>query len=73
MKNEEKSGPAMAGGNNLLSDSYRNDFTVDKSTKTVFITGNLMQSFRWYGMLLPNPKFLTNGGHLNPGPQKQKL
>ena len=23
--------------NNLLSDSYRNDFTVDKSTKTVFV------------------------------------
>ena len=32
-----------------------------------------MPNFRWYGMLLPNRKFLTNGGHLNPGLSKTKF
>jgi hypothetical protein len=54
--------------NNLLF-----DFTVDKATKTVFITRNLMPTFRWYGMLLPKQKSLTNGWHLNLGYQKQNL
>ena len=32
-----------------------------------------MPNFRWYGMLLPNRKFLTNGGHLNPWASKTKF
>ena len=32
-----------------------------------------MPNFRWYGMLLPNQKFLTNGWHLNPGVSKTKF
>ena len=36
MLNKEKS--RISGTNSLLSDSYRNEFTVDKTAKTVFIT-----------------------------------
>jgi len=43
------------------------DFTVTNKQKRYCKTGNWMPAFRWYGMLLPNKKFLTNGGHLNPG------
>ena len=32
-----------------------------------------MPTFRWYGMLLPKQKFLTNGGHLNPVSSKTKF
>ena len=35
MLNKEKS--RQAGPNNLLSDSYRNNFTVNKATNTVFV------------------------------------
>ena len=53
--------------NNLLF-----DFTVDKTTKTVLCKQRIcMPTFRWYGMLLPNKKFLTNGWLLNRGNQKQ--
>ena len=54
-----------------MKDNLLFDFTVDKPTKTVFV--NFLPAFPLYGMLLPNKKFWINGGHLNPGPQKQKL
>ncbi len=54
--------------NNLLF-----DFTVDKTTKTVFVNREFAAGLSLYGMLLPNKKFLTNGGHLSLGHQKQNL
>jgi hypothetical protein len=53
--------------NNLLF-----DFTVDKSTNTVFVTENLMQNFIGLGCIYQNKKFLTNGGHPKPWKSKTK-
>ena len=54
--------------NNLLF-----DFTVDKTTNTVFITREFAAEISWFGMPLRNRKFLTNGVHLTPGQLKQYL
>ena len=49
------------------------DFTVDKATKTVLVTREFDAGLSLDGMLLPNRKFLTNGGRLNPIHQKQNI
>jgi len=41
------------------------DFKVDKSTKTISISGSLIPGFHRYGMLLPKKNFWTNGLHLS--------
>ena len=54
--------------NNLLF-----DFTVDKATKTVFITREFDADLSLVWDAFTNKKFLTNGAHLNLGHQKQNL
>ena len=49
------------------------DFTLDKATKTVFITREFDADLSFVWDALPNQKSLTNGRHLNPGDQKQNL
>ena len=54
--------------NNLLF-----DFTVDKTTKTVFVNREFAASLSLVWDAFTKQEFLTNGGHLNPGHQKQNL
>jgi len=52
--------------NNLLF-----EFTVDKSTSTVFVTREFNAGLTLVWMLLPGRKFLTNGGRRNHLLQEQ--
>jgi len=45
----------------LASDGYRNDFTVDKAAKMVFINGEFYAEFSLVWDALPNRKLLNNG------------
>ena len=49
------------------------DFTVDKATKTVFITREFDAGLSLVWDAFTKQKSLTNGWHLNPGYQKQNL
>lgn len=56
-----------------MKNSLLFDFTVDKSTNTVFVKKNLLPNWFWFGTHLLKRKFLTNGGHQNPGFPKQSI
>jgi hypothetical protein len=53
-----------------MKNSLLVDFTVDKPTKTVFINREFAANLSLVWEAFTKKKFLTNGGHRNPRPQK---
>ena len=49
------------------------DFTIDKSTKTVFVNREFAAGLSLVWDAFTKQEILTNGGHLNRGYQKQNL